>query len=138
MEAHDNLRTGGCLCGAVRFEAAGPARNLNFCHCTSCRRAAGASPVAWGSFEWSRFRLTRGMLSIYQSSPQASRGFCVQCGGALTYRNRQWPAEIDIALASLDEPAALVPAMHIWVQDKLPWVQIADGQPQFATVPPAG
>ena len=123
--------SGGCLCGAVRYEASGPAANPCYCHCNSCRRAAGAPLVAWCTFARSGWRVTRGILTEYRSSPQVLRGFCAACGGALTYRHEARAEEIDVTLASLDEPAALAPQMHVWVGDKLPWLTITDGLPQF-------
>jgi hypothetical protein len=123
---------GGCLCGAVRYEATGSARNLCYCHCESCRRAAGAASVPWATFERARFRITRGELTEYRSSAPVLRGFCALCGGSLTYRNEARAAEIDVILVTLDEPAQLAPQMHVWVADKLPWVLIADGLPQHS------
>jgi hypothetical protein len=123
--------SGGCLCGAVRYEASGPAANLCYCHCNTCRRAAGAPLVAWCTFARRAWRVTRGTLTEYRSSPQVLRGFCAACGGALTYRHDTRAEEIDVTLASLDEPAALAPQMHVWVGDKLPWLAITDGLPQF-------
>ncbi|HEY3731813.1 MAG TPA: GFA family protein [Steroidobacteraceae bacterium] len=123
---------GGCLCGQVRYEASGDVTNLCFCHCTSCRRAAGAPMVPWGSFEVERFRIVRGQPAQYCSSPGVRRGFCGQCGTTLTYFHEQRADELDVTLASLDVPGVLRPEVHIWVEDKLPWVVIADGRPQFA------
>ena len=71
---------GGCLCGAVRFRAAGPASNATLCHCTSCRRAAGAPVVAWLTFAAPRFAFTRGDPVRYRSSPLVVRSFCGRCG----------------------------------------------------------
>jgi hypothetical protein len=116
----------------VRYEVAGPVIHLCFCHCASCRRAAGAAPVSWGTFARENFRLTRGALAEYRSSPPVMRGFCAACGTPLTYRHEARATEIDITLATLDEPALLAPRMHVWVSDKLPWVAITDGLPQFA------
>jgi hypothetical protein len=127
--------SGGCLCGAVRYEVTGPVTNPCYCYCNSCRRASGAPLVGWGTFAHSRFRVTRGTLAEYRSSPQVTRGFCKACGGALTYRHDARAGEIDVTLASLDEAATLAPQMHVWVSDKLPWVMIRDGLPQFTTVP---
>jgi hypothetical protein len=121
---------GGCLCGAVRYLATGVPRNLCFCHCTSCRRAAGSPSVPWGTFERAGFRITAGRLSEYRSSARVLRGFCAACGTALTFRNEGRDAEIDVTLGSLDEPTPLAPQMHVWVADKLPWVRIADALPQ--------
>lgn len=128
------LYSGGCLCGAVRYEVPGPARNPCWCHCTSCRRAAGAPAVPWATFEHARFRVSRGTLQEFASSPPVRRGFCNRCGTSLTFRHERRPADIDVTLATLDAAADLAPAMHIWVQDKLPWVAIADDLPVY----PAG
>lgn len=123
---------GGCLCGRVRYEARGEVTNLCFCHCASCRRATGATLVPWGTFAADHFSIVRGDLAEYRSSPKVTRGFCTACGTSLTYRRDDRGGEIDVTLASLDDAAALVPEMHIWVEDKLPWVSIDDGRAQFA------
>lgn len=123
---------GGCLCGAVRYEARGePSKPCN-CYCNSCRHAAGAPLVPWATFARSAFRVTRGVLTEYRSSPPVARGFCAACGSSLSYRHDARPDEIDVTLATLDEPTRLAPAAHVWVADKLPWVTISDGLPQYA------
>jgi len=121
---------GGCLCGAVRYEVSGPARHLCYCHCASCRRAAGSPAVAWGTFDRDAFRVTRGTIAEFRSSKPVRRGFCAACGACLTYRHEAHADEIDVTLATLDEAAQLAPEMHVWVTDKLPWVKIEDGLPQ--------
>jgi len=123
---------GGCACGAIRYRASGLATNLCFCHCHSCRSASGAPFVAWATFEPSHFELTRGRLAEYASSRPVIRGCCRRCGTTLSYRHRARPQEIDLTLASLDDPGALPPGCHIWVSEKLPWVELADGLPQHA------
>jgi hypothetical protein len=128
--------TGGCMCGAVRYQLTGEGTNLCYCHCASCRRAAGAPAVPWGTFARDAFSVTRGHLAEYRSAPPVLRGFCAQCGTSLTYCHQRRAAEIDVTLASLDDPGALAPTMHVWVSDKLPWVSISDGLPQFEREPP--
>jgi hypothetical protein len=123
--------TGGCLCGAVRYQVAGAVTHLCYCHCDSCRRAAGAPMVPWGTFARAGFRITRGVLTEYRSSAAVTRGFCAACGSSLTYQHGARGAEIDVTLATLDEAAQFVPQMHVWVADKLPWVLIGDAHPQF-------
>jgi hypothetical protein len=122
---------GGCLCGQVRYLASGEATNLCICYCESCRRASGAPMVPWGTFLRANFHLTHGELAEYPSSAHVVRGFCRRCGTTLTYRHDSRPAEIDVTLATLDEPARLTPQMHVWVGDKLPWISIDDDRPQF-------
>lgn len=130
----DARYTGGCLCGAVRYEATGKATNRCFCHCASCRRAAGAPMVPWATFGRDLLRITRGRLVEHRSSPEVVRGFCGTCGTSLTYRHDGRPNEVDLALATLDDPATIAPRAHIWVRDKVPWVTITDGLPQFETI----
>src|SRR6202049_4955626 len=103
---------GGCLCGGVRYRVSGTVSHLGFCHCASGRRATGAPMVAWGTFVRESFRLTRGSLTEYRSSPAVTRGFCAACGTSLTYRNDARAAEIDVTLATLDEPTLLAPQMR--------------------------
>jgi len=122
---------GGCLCGAVRYEITGEVADACFCHCASCRRASGAPLVSWGTFAREALRVTRGVMREYHSSGQVWRGLCATCGTALTYRHAARAGEIDVTLATLDDPTAIAPRMHVWVEDRLPWVVIGDGLPQF-------
>jgi hypothetical protein len=126
---------GGCLCGSTRFRVSGPATNPSYCHCRSCRLAAGAPCVAWATFPEAGFRITRGELAQYASSAKVLRGFCAACGSAISYRHRDRPDELDVTLATLDDPGAVVPEFHIWVSHKLPWVVLGDGLPQFPEWP---
>ena len=127
---------GRCYCRKFRFSVEGPVRNLCVCHCESCRRAAGAAFVVWGTVDDSCFHVLSGALSLIRTSPEVERGFCGACGTSLTYRHVRRSGEIDFTLVSLDDPTLLQPQAHVWVQDKLPWVEIVDGMPQYQTVPP--
>jgi hypothetical protein len=125
------IHAGGCLCGAVRYEALGPATHLCHCHCTSCRRATGATPVAWATFPTANVAITRGALALVKSSPEVERGFCAACGTSLSYVHAARPGAIDLTIATLDAPAALRPEYHIWVSDRVDWAPLADGLPQY-------
>jgi hypothetical protein len=87
--------------------------------------------VPWGTFALRNFAIMRGQLAQYRSSPTVTRGFCAECGTSLTYCRDDRSEEIDVTLSSLDDPATLVPQVHIWVEDKLPWVTVADGCTQL-------
>jgi hypothetical protein len=75
---------------------------------------------------------------LYRSSPAVQRGFCGHCGTTLSYAHEQRAGEIDIALATLDDPARYEPECHIWVEDRLPWMRIEDGRPRFQRFRTAG
>jgi len=122
---------GGCFCGAVRYRAAGTPFNSTVCHCTACRRSAGAAAVAWFSVHPRDFALTRGSLREHSSSLHGRRGFCADCGSSVTFRNESLPNEIDIATATLDDPARVPPRDHVWTASRLPWVGLLPGLPHY-------
>jgi len=123
--------TGGCLCGAVRYRCAAPVRPATWCHCTSCRRAAGAHAVAWFTVPAKSFALIEGQPAIFRSSPPVQRAFCARCGTQLTYRHQDSAGEVDVTVGSLDEPDRVAPADHIWMQDAAAWDRPVDGLPSY-------
>ena len=122
---------GGCYCGAIRYEARGTPFNESICHCSICRRTAGAPFVAWFSVKRSDFRLVHGSPVAFQSTSKAVRKFCGACGTQLTFEGSDPPGEVDISTASLDDPNALPPKDHIHTSSRLSWVKLADGLPEF-------
>lgn len=132
MSSEANRFSGGCLCGAVRYECGAPLIAPVLCHCASCRRATGAHAVAWMTVRGEDFRYTRGSAAGFASSPGVVRGFCAACGSSLTYRNENSPGTIDVTIATLDDPAAIRPQDHIWMSDAVAWDRPGDGLPEFA------
>src|SRR5262245_52953950 len=112
---------GGCLCGAVRYLASGPASFATLCHCTSCRRAAGAPAVAWVTFPTAGFRFMQGEPASFRSSPPVMRRFCGRCGSPLTYEHTAFPSGVDVTTASLDAPERCPPVDHTWASERLAW-----------------
>lgn len=122
---------GHCFCGDVAFEVKGTPSYACFCHCESCQRAAGGVYVPWATFDRRDFTVTAGTMALHNSSPGVTRGLCTTCGTSLTYENSAREGEIDITLTSFDDPLPFEPQAHIWVEDKQPWVTIADDLPQY-------
>ena len=77
--------TGGCQCGAVRYVLTVRPDNACLCHCRMCQKQVGGPFAAWAGSHSDNFRLTRGSLAHFQSSADAKRGFCRDCGTPLTY-----------------------------------------------------
>lgn len=127
---------GGCLCGHVRYEAGGVPFHPTLCHCSMCRRSAGAPMVAWFSVPRTAFRFVGGAPTRFASSAGATRSFCPRCGTPLTLESNNYPGEIDVTTASLDDPEAVPPADHTQAATKLRWVRLADGLPCHAGTRP--
>ena len=122
---------GGCYCDAVRYVVDGDPFNSTLCHCSDCRRIAGAPAVAWFSTGMDRFRFSQGNATTFRSSEHILRSFCGTCGATLTFQDDRHPDEIDVATATLDDPAAVPPGDHTFVQDRLPWMHMSDGLPAY-------
>jgi len=81
-----DTRTGGCLCGAVRFEARLEGTDLGACHCGMCRRWSGAATVSL-PVKADAMRIDgEDAVRAYRSSDWAERCFCGICGSSLWYR----------------------------------------------------
>jgi len=122
------IRTGGCLCGAVSYRVTGPMRPVVACHCRQCRRTSGHH-VAATSAPRPAVEIA-GEVRWYRSSPQARRGFCAVCGANLFWDGPD--AHLSIFAGTLDEPTGLTLAAHIYCADKGDYYDIADGLPQVA------
>jgi hypothetical protein len=122
---------GGCLCGAVRYRTSGPPQSSSTCFCNSCRRASGASPVAWFVVPLDRFEWLQGRCGTYRSSPNVQRDFCERCGTPVAYRHDDDPQVIELTTCSLDDPSRMPPTHEIWHQDRIAWVASDPSLPHF-------
>ena len=123
--------SGGCLCGQVRWRASAAPANVRVCHCRNCQRATGAPFFARAVF-LARDIERSGETTRWPTSPRIDRLSCARCGTAMFAEPKDPPARLGVSLATLDEPNALTPQMHIWVGEKLDWIVIEDGRPQHA------
>ncbi len=117
--------TGGCLCGAVRYRATGPLRDVVFCHCTRCRRTHGHF-AAYTSCPRERLELVEQRGLRWYEADGRRRGFCSVCGASVFWE-RPGEATISIAAGTLDGPTGLRPGRHIFTADAGDYYEIADG-----------
>ena len=123
------IHHGGCLCGAVRYQARGALREVIYCHCGQCRRQTG---LYYATTEVAQIDLTvtGAALRWFASSAFAQRGFCGTCGSALFWKP-EGRAHIAILAGSLDAPVGLVAAAHICTEGRPDFYPICDGLPQY-------
>lgn len=130
------MASGGCHCGQVRYEAAGEVLHHAICHCSDCRKSAGAPMVGWIAYKSDEFTVTSGQPKEHASSEHGRRYFCSECGTGLYYINEQvLPGIVDIQSATLDEPEAVPPAAHIQWAEHLGWAETLDQLPKFERFP---
>ncbi len=122
---------GGCLCGQVRYRITEAPLGARICHCRLCQKAEGAPFLAIASFA-SRSVSIEGHTGSHASSGRLMRHFCPDCGTRLFVKPIDAPQRIGVALATLDEPDAIAPEMHIWVSSRVAWMRFDDGLPEYA------
>jgi hypothetical protein len=132
------MLTGGCQCGRVRYETDGVPFHETLCHCVDCRRVTGAPAVAWFSVRTAQLRFVSGAPRRFASSERAMRGFCPDCGTALTFQYNAMPDEIDVTIASLDDPEAVRPLDQLWTRSRPSWMERAAELPAYRTTRKAG
>ena len=130
------MHQGSCACGAVTFEVAGALPAASACHCSKCRKHTGHYE-AGVDLPKSDVTITGAdAITWYFSSEKVRRGFCKTCGTPLFFdpSHADW---IGINLGAFDKPTGTKLALHIFVADKGDYYEIADGLPQYDTVPNA-
>ena len=133
-QTNDTKHTGGCLCGAVRYEARESTLYTLMCHCHMCQQWTGSPMLGSATFRREAVSFTKGAPKIYPSSSVCERGFCADCGSSLFTRYASggaFDAVIFIALGSLDHPDLGKPDAHYGAEGELSWMHRDDGIPRI-------
>ena len=125
--------TGGCLCGAVRFELQSEPFDAGWCHCRTCQLSSGSPAMVFASVAEGDYCFTVGEQAVRQaqSSSFGHRGFCGECGTPLYMKVDHQPETVDFSVATLDEPGRVRPGFHIFWSRRLDWLKLDDGLPKF-------
>lgn len=127
-------RTGGCLCGKVRYALAGDLIATAVCHCKNCQRQSGSAFSLVVIARSSKLAL-EGELQTYldtaDSGSELERCFCPNCGSALISRQPASPGMIVIKAGTFDDTTWLKPQLHIWCNSAQSWVVIPESLPRF-------
>ncbi len=131
------MLTGSCLCGAVRYEVAGPFDMMAHCHCSMCRKHHGAMFSTFASAPLAGFRWISGEdhIVVYPSSEDGRRPFCRTCGSVAPMRMEQMGLVI-VPCGNLEGDPGLRPQMHMFSGSRASWFPITDALPQHAAYPP--
>ncbi|MFN2469680.1 MAG: GFA family protein [Gaiellaceae bacterium] len=119
------IRTGGCLCGDVRYRVRGEPVHVGRCHCADCRKESGSAFTVYGQWPIDAFELTGDIASYH------GRGFCPRCGSRLLDPPDAEDTLVEIRIGSLDDaPSGLKPEAEVWVKRREPWLAPVDGASQ--------
>jgi len=130
--------TGGCLCGAVRYEAEGEPLYAGYCHCADCRKASGSGFIPFLGFASSAVRFSGEAVQVRSPSfrgGEAVRNRCAVCGSLVFGGVVGEDESHTIYAGSLDDPAGFKPAVAIFTRDRPEWVILPEGLQAFETMP---
>ena len=111
-------RTGGCLCGSIRYRLQGPLRHVICCHCENCRRTHGHY-AAYTALDRACLQLTSDATLVWyhDASPDTYRGFCNRCGASLFWDAGKGSERISVAAGTLDDASGLKTVGHIFLAE---------------------
>ena len=115
--------TGGCACGAIRYECNAEPIVMFNCHCRDCQRASGGPYTAVVYVPAKAFTITKGSPRYHKTSSEAmghnKRAFCPDCGsrlfGGISSEGQ------GITASSLDDPTLFKAQFEIFASDAQPW-----------------
>ena len=102
---------GGCACGRVRYRAAVSSDDAYLCHCRMCQRATGSVSIAFANVKRSAVTWDS-EPDWFDSSPIAHRPYCRECGTSLGFTYKTGSENIDLTVASFDDPSRFKPTSH--------------------------
>lgn len=135
-------RTGGCLCGAVRYELSGRAQMDLSCFCRECQYVSGGGPSHTIIMLSKDINITQGESTEYWTvsakGRRVARVFCEKCGTPLFARNERLPQYLAVKVGSLDDPSIFEPQANIWIKSAQPWHHLDASVSRFKENPELG
>lgn len=130
MAGTERVLKGGCLCGAVRYEATGEPLYAGFCYCEDCRKASGAGAIPFMGYSSLAFRVsgeTKQARKLLRSGRTSVRNFCASCGSLLFGGEYGVSARHTVYAGTLDDPSGFHPTHAVMLADRPPWAAVLDG-----------
>jgi hypothetical protein len=125
--------TGGCNCGAVRFEVSAPLPRAGYCHCRRCQRRTGCAASVQAHPAPGSFRIVAGAsaLRVWKPDGGGEKWFCGTCGSSLFSRNPAHPEPVGIRMGAFDGDPGVRPSVRQFVRYAAPWEELPeDGLPR--------
>ncbi|MBD9679329.1 GFA family protein [Pseudomonas sp. PDM18] len=132
------MHSGGCLCGAVRYEISGELAPIQVCHCSQCRKAQGGPFATNIPVQRSAFRLLSGesALAEHRATPEKKRVFCSTCGSPIYSARDALPETLRVRAGTLDEPLRTKLEAHYYVDSRANWWPLEDNLPRYGGAKP--
>ncbi|HLL30461.1 MAG TPA: GFA family protein [Allosphingosinicella sp.] len=133
------MKTGGCLCGAVRYEVEGEPVFTGLCHCRDCQKATGSGHVPAMAMPRSGVKITgetKGFSVVGDSKRTLTRNFCPTCGSLIFSESDGMPGLVLLTAGTLDDTSGFKPQVAIYTRSRPQWEHGGEGVPEFEGPPP--
>ena len=132
--------SGGCSCGAVRYEASGEPLIQGNCHCRHCQKSTGSAYSAMLFFPIPAVQVEGEARSFDGAGESGTTTvvFCPKCGTQLLTRPVTMAGMVGVRAGTLDDPNLFQPAGDIFVRSAASWDHMNPALPKFETFPPMG
>ena len=142
LDAIPTRFSGGCACGAIRYEASAAPLAMVNCHCRDCQRAGGSAYSPTVVVGAAAFRITSGEPRHHtvaaDSGHTVRRAFCAECGAPLFATTSAHPGAVALRAGSLDDPGWFRPTADVWTAGAQPWDVMDPARPKFPKSRPRG
>ncbi len=124
---------GGCYCGMVKYQVQLPVKWCAHCHCTQCRHTHAAPLVTWFGVVNHQFQYLKGENDIiwFDSSKEAKRGHCINCGTPLFFIGEKWKDEVHITRESTQADILQKPQLHVFYDRHVDYLALEDKLDKF-------
>ncbi len=129
----NSVKTGGCACGAIRYETQNVPEFSIICQCRQCQRISGAGHAASFAVMADATNL-HGDIKFYETTADdgntVSSGFCSHCGSPVLKKTSGYPQYIFFHAATLDDPSYFEPQMVVYSESRQPWDHVDPSLPR--------
>lgn len=129
----DTKRTGGCLCGTVRYETTGEPATQMVCHCKVCQKTSGSALSTIALFPRAQVTVTAGELKGYAYKSDTENdmqiNFCPDCGSPVLLDIKAMPDLVSVKIGTMDDTHWFHPVAQIWTDSKQDWIPLAEDVP---------
>ena len=126
--------TGGCLCGAVRYEVSGEPVTMRVCWCKDCQCLAAGNGAANVLFRRDAIKITGTPATFSKKAESGNvidRKFCATCGTQLFGETAARPDFIVVRAGTLADSSIFKPVANIWTSSAPAWACMNDNVPKF-------
>jgi len=131
--------SGGCLCGAIRYEVDAATKRIANCHCDDCRKATGSAFATNIFVDEDGVVVTQGKPKSFNHTANSgntmTKQFCDNCGSQLFGFSSGGSGLKSVKVGSIDDAGFVRPGLNLFLKRAVPFTQIDRSIASFDGMP---